>query len=129
MQISIVGVLWPILSVLAGGMVGYGFGKIQDAAARRYHKLQQDGQFNSSWSIVPGSMRRTAWLLVALALVQLVCPMLFTNGCPMVGFRRGGGRLCRGALPPIPPAHGGSPVSAIGRRPPCLGVRQGAPLG
>jgi hypothetical protein len=30
---------------------------------------------------MPGSMRRTAYLLVALALVQLVCPLLFTNGC------------------------------------------------
>ena len=69
------------MALLAGGVVGYGFGQIQDAAARRYRKLQQSGQFNTSWAIVPGSMRRTAWLLVALALVQLVCPMLFANGC------------------------------------------------
>ena len=81
MNTSFFGIFWPIMSVLAGGMVGYGFGKIQDAAARRYHKLQQAGQCNSSWAIVPGSMRRTAWLLVALALVQVICPMLFTAGC------------------------------------------------
>ncbi len=73
--------IWRILAVLAGGMVGYGFGKIQDAAARRYLKLQQIGRFSGSWAIIPGSMRRTAWLLVALALVQWVCPMLFANGC------------------------------------------------
>ena len=29
---------------------------------------------------MPGSMRRTAYLLLALVLVQLVCPMLFTDG-------------------------------------------------
>ena len=30
---------------------------------------------------MPGSMRRTAYLLMALAGVQFVCPLLFTNGC------------------------------------------------
>jgi hypothetical protein len=29
---------------------------------------------------MPGSMRRVAYLLVALAGVQVICPLLFTNG-------------------------------------------------
>jgi len=59
------------MALLAGGVVGYGFGQIQDAAARRYRKLQQSGQFNTSWAIVPGSMRRTAWLLVLCNKIQV----------------------------------------------------------
>jgi len=31
--------------------------------------------------VMPGSMRRVATLLVALLLIQLVCPLLFNNGC------------------------------------------------
>jgi membrane protein implicated in regulation of membrane protease activity len=30
--------------------------------------------------VMPGSGRRVAYLLVALVLVQIVCPLLFTNG-------------------------------------------------
>jgi membrane protein YqaA with SNARE-associated domain len=80
MQNSFNGMFWHSMAVVAGGLVGYCFGKIQEIAAQRYQKLQEDGQFKSVASMVPGSMRRTAGLLMALAAVQLVCPMLFTNG-------------------------------------------------
>jgi hypothetical protein len=53
---------------------------LQQAALRRHEKQQQAGQLETGWVVMPGSMRRTAYLLIALVLVQVVCPMLFTDG-------------------------------------------------
>jgi len=68
------------LSLLAGGMIGYTFGVIQVSAALRYEKLQLQGKFTSGWAATPGSFRRVAYLLVALALVQFLFPVFFTVG-------------------------------------------------
>jgi len=65
---------------MTGIMIGAAFGLIQDAARRRNERLQQAGKLNNGWAVMPGSGRRVAYLLVALALVQLVCPLLFVNG-------------------------------------------------
>src|SRR6516225_10250075 len=67
-------------ALLAGGLIGVAFGLVQQAAARRYQKKEDAGQFNTGWAVMPGSMRRVAALLVALLLVQVVCPLLFSNG-------------------------------------------------
>jgi hypothetical protein len=68
------------LSSAAGIMIGYTFGIIQIAAARRYEKLQLQGKFTSGWAATPGSFRRVAYLLVALAFVQFLFPVFFTPG-------------------------------------------------
>jgi hypothetical protein len=68
-------------ALLAGGLIGVAFGLVQQAAARRYQKKHEAGQFDTGWAVMPGSMRRVAALLVALLLVQIVCPLLFSNGC------------------------------------------------
>ena len=68
-----------LVALSAGGMIGVSFGLIQDAANRRYQRLQATGKFNTGWAVMPSSMRRVAYLLMALALVQLVCPLLFTG--------------------------------------------------
>jgi hypothetical protein len=68
-------------SLLAGGLIGVTFGVVQQAAARRYQQKENTGQFNTGWAVMPGSMRRVAALLVTLLLVQLICPLLFSNGC------------------------------------------------
>ena len=68
-------------ALAVGALIGYGFGLIQEAAARRYERLQNTGKLKTGWAVMPGSMRRTAYLLVALAGVQLICPLLFNNGC------------------------------------------------
>jgi len=73
-------VLWVTTALLAGGIVGASFGAVQNAALRRNQKLQQTGKLPGSWIMMPGSMRRVAFLMIALALVQLVCPLLFSNG-------------------------------------------------
>lgn len=73
-------ILLPIGGIVLGTVIGLAFGAIQNAALKRHKKLQQDGKFTSGWSIMPGSMRRTAFLLMALAAVQILCPMLFEDG-------------------------------------------------
>lgn len=81
MQIALYHILASATALGAGTLIGFAFGSIQKAAARRNQKLQSDGQLSSGWAVMPGSMRRVAYLLVALAGVQLICPLLFANGC------------------------------------------------
>ncbi|SRR5258706_9261662 len=69
-----------ILAFIAGGIIGVGFGMIQDAARRRNEKRQQSGDLKSPWMVMPGSGARVAYLLVTLVLIQLVCPLLFKDG-------------------------------------------------
>jgi len=65
---------------MAGIVIGYGFGCLQQAALRRNELRQQNGQFGNGWSLMPGSGARVAYLLVALVAVQVVCPILFVDG-------------------------------------------------
>lgn len=71
-----------LAAALAGGAtIGLVFGAVQEAAAKKHALQQRNGTFHTAWAAIPGSMRRTAGLLMALALVQLICPLLFKNGC------------------------------------------------
>jgi hypothetical protein len=81
MQLSFSHILGSATALVAGALIGYAFGNIQKFAARRNQQLHSAGQLNSGWAVMPGSMRRVAYLLVALAGVQLICPLLFANGC------------------------------------------------
>ena len=72
--------LQKLTGVLAGVIIGIGFGMVQDAARRRNEKKQTAGNLNSGWSVMPGSGARVACLLMALVLVQIVCPLLFNDG-------------------------------------------------
>jgi hypothetical protein len=63
--------------VLLGGIIGFSFGTIQNKALRNYKKKQAEGKLTSGWAVMPGSMRRTAYLLLLLAGIQLLCPILF----------------------------------------------------
>jgi hypothetical protein len=80
MQIQIMPLIWSLIGAIAGVLIGLSFGKLQTLAWRRHQRLAQAGKLDTSWMVMPGSMRRVAYLLVALALVQLLCPLLFTNG-------------------------------------------------
>jgi len=64
-------------ALVLGGAIGLAFGSIQNNALSRNKKLQQVGNYVSGWSIMPGSMRRVAFLIMALALVQIACPIFF----------------------------------------------------
>lgn len=62
-----------------GIAVGYSFGLLQFAAFNRHQRLQQNGNFRSGWSIMPGSFRRGALLLAALGAIQLLVPRFFES--------------------------------------------------
>ena len=66
--------------LVAGGLIGVGFGMLQNLALRRNQQLQQAGDLKSGWAVMPGSMRRIAYLMVALIAVQIFCPLFFTDG-------------------------------------------------
>jgi putative copper export protein len=79
MTTQFINMLAAIIALIAGGLIGVGFGLIQDRARRRNEKRQIAGQFSSGWAAMPGSGMRVAGLVVVLVLVQVFCPMLFTK--------------------------------------------------
>lgn len=72
------------IGLLIGGVIGLAFGSLQQAALRRHEEQQRTGQMKSGWSLMPGAGARVAYLLIALLLVQLVCPLLFVEGTQWV---------------------------------------------
>ena len=70
----------PAAALIVGGVIGFAFGLIQEIAQRRNQQKESAGQIKNIWSLMPGSGMRVAYLLVALVLIQAVCPMLFAAG-------------------------------------------------
>jgi p-aminobenzoyl-glutamate transporter AbgT len=77
---GIVNVIAIIAAFVVGGIIGTGFGFIQEAARRRNEKKQAEGRLNNMMGVMAGSGARVAYLLITLLLVQLICPMLFREG-------------------------------------------------
>jgi len=71
--------LLAIIGFLVGGAIGFTFGSLQNAALERNRKRQLAQGVRTAMTLVPGSFRRTAFLLMTLAVVQVVCPMLFES--------------------------------------------------
>jgi hypothetical protein len=67
------------VGLLAGGMIGLAFGTLQQLALRRHERLEREGKLKNGWSLMPGSGARIAYFVIALVLVQLVCPALFVD--------------------------------------------------
>jgi len=80
MQLHLIDLLLDLAGLAAGGIIGLAFGLLQQAALRRHAERERTGQLKSGWSLMPGAGARTAYLLIALALVQLICPLLFVDG-------------------------------------------------
>ena len=80
MQNYLIDLLRDLAAILAGLGIGYCFGLLQRAALRRNEQREQSGQLGNGWSLMPGSGARVAYLLITLALVQLVCPLFFVAG-------------------------------------------------
>lgn len=74
-------ILTVTTGLVAGALIGWTFGIIQVSAQRRNQRLQESGKLTNGWMVMPGSGQRVAYLLVALALVQFCCPLLFSDGC------------------------------------------------
>jgi hypothetical protein len=66
-----------VAGFIVGGLIGLAFGAVQNFALRRNEKRQMEGQLKSGWVVMPGSMSRIAFLMIALTLVQIGMPMLF----------------------------------------------------
>ena len=66
-------------AIILGGIIGAGFGILQNNALRKHKQLEKSGKLTNGWGIMPGSMQRVFYLLVLLIGIQLVCPMLFTD--------------------------------------------------
>jgi hypothetical protein len=71
--------LLTIAGLIVGGLIGLAFGAVQNFALRRNEKRQTEGQLKSGWMVMPGSMSRVAFLMIALVLVQVGMPMLFAS--------------------------------------------------
>jgi len=80
MQLTLLALLRDLAALGAGGIIGLAFGWLQHAALRRHEERERTGRLGHGWSLMPGAGVRVAYLLVALALVQLACPLLFVNG-------------------------------------------------
>jgi len=65
--------LVTIGAVVLGGAIGLVFGSIQNAAILRSKKVHQQ----QGWAVIPGSATRVAFLLLALVVVQIACPLFF----------------------------------------------------
>lgn len=72
-------ILVPLGALVLGGVIGLAFGLVQKTALLRNKKLQEVGGLSSGWAIMPGSMRRVAFLMIALVLVQVACPLFFQS--------------------------------------------------
>ncbi len=79
MLMDIMSIFRPVAALIAGTAIGFVFGTIQNLALRRNERRQAGGSLNTGWAVMPGSMRRVAYLLIALVLVQLICPLLFQD--------------------------------------------------
>jgi hypothetical protein len=80
MATELLNMLLSILGLIVGGFIGVGFGMVQDAARQRNERLQESGKLKSRWAMIPGSGKRVAYLLLALVLIQIICPLLFNAG-------------------------------------------------
>ncbi len=80
METQLADILRPVLGFVLGGSIGLGFGLLQAAAQRRHRRRQESGRLKTGWVLVPGSMGRVAYLLIALVLVQVVSPAMFSGG-------------------------------------------------
>ena len=69
-----------LLGLSAGTGIGYAFGLLQAAALRRNEQRQREGKLKHVWSLMPGAGARTAYLLITLLIVQVICPLLFRDG-------------------------------------------------
>jgi hypothetical protein len=79
METQLINLALSLAGLILGGAIGFGFGKIQNAAMLRHEKKQQSGALKSGWAVMPGSMSRVAFLLIALAAVQILCPIMFAG--------------------------------------------------
>lgn len=84
MNLELIDCIRTLSGLAVGGLIGWAFGRLQQVAHRRHAEEERAGRVNSIWRLMPGSGVRVAYLLLALALIQLGCPVLFAGGTSWV---------------------------------------------
>jgi hypothetical protein len=79
MHFDVFALLRNAVALMAGSVIGLAFGTLQQFARRRHEARERAGTLGSGWSLMPGAGARVAYLLLALALVQFICPLLFVD--------------------------------------------------
>jgi len=74
-------IIYLTSALAAGGLIGLGFAMLQEAGLRHHQRMEREGRVKSVWLLMPGSLGRVVCLLIALAIVQIGCPLLFREGC------------------------------------------------
>jgi len=80
MQTHLIDLIRDCTGLLAGGVIGFAFGTLQQAALRRNERREKNGDLKNGWTLMPAAGARVAYLLIALAGVQLISPRLFVDG-------------------------------------------------
>ena len=80
MNLEILSMLQSLMGFVAGGLIGTGFGILQDAARRQNERRQLSGELKSGWRVMPGAGARVALLVILFVLIQIICPLLFRDG-------------------------------------------------
>lgn len=80
MSLELLDLLREFAAIGGGALIGLGFGTLQYHALRKNEDRQARGELPSGWVLMPGAGTRVAYLLVALLLIQLICPLLFSHG-------------------------------------------------
>jgi hypothetical protein len=74
---SVLTSLLPLAALVVGGSIGFSFGELQSLALSRNRERQVAGRLRTGVGLIPVSFGRVAVLLFTLAVVQIVCPILF----------------------------------------------------
>jgi hypothetical protein len=72
--------LESITGLIVGTLIGVGFGIVQGAARKRNEKQFSADSVNAGWASMAGSGGRVAALLIALVIIQIICPLWFSEG-------------------------------------------------
>lgn len=80
MHLTFLGILSMLVAAGIGLSIGYGFGVLQRTARLKNEERERRGQVKNGWSLMPSSGQRVAYLLIALVVIQVLCPMLFSGG-------------------------------------------------
>ena len=84
MNLTLIDLARYFVGLAAGGVIGLAFGTLQQAALRQNEQRERTGQLKNGWSLMPGAGARVCYLLITLAVIQLVCPLLFADGIQWV---------------------------------------------
>ena len=88
-----------LVGLAAGGIIGLAFGTLQQIALRR--DASAAATPSAGWALRPNAGVRLLFLIAALGLIRLACPMLFADGARWivsVGVLFGYGSMLAGQL-------------------------------